>query len=276
MKTLRGKVAFYLEDVSTTAGKTIEFFLLSVNLFACALYVVRTYITDPVPPGLHHLEIAVVSVFIVEYILRFWVSKRKARFVFSFYSAVDILSILPVFFQAHPSGFLRAFRVIRILRFIRFFEHEEFFFGRLSALQLQVGRIIFTIVTIMFIYAGFILYAEGNWPGSNIITFADALYFAIVTFSTVGFGDITPVTFLGKLFTVLMILSSIILIPWQAGKLLRLLVSAEGNKKSVTCASCGLDRHDPDATYCKACGTVLFHDHSRHEGGTGISSDTKY
>ncbi len=263
MKKLKEKVAFYLDDCSTSAGKIIEISLLLVNLTACVLYVVKTYHeADELHAVLQGLEIGVVSIFIVEYLLRFWVSRHKLIHIFSFYAIVDLLSIMPIFFPAHETGFLRSFRVLRILRFIRFFEHEEFFFGRFSTFRLQVARVFFTIITIIFIYSGFIYYAESGLANSAIHTFADSMYFTIVTLTTVGFGDITPITQLGKLFTVLMILSGVVLIPWQAGRLVRLILSAEAHKKHVVCNSCGNDRHDPDATHCKLCGSVIYHEHS--------------
>jgi voltage-gated potassium channel len=266
MNTLRDKTAFYLRDSKTAAGKSVEFFLLSVNLAACVLYVVKTYQSgNRLYPVLHGIEVVLVGVFIVEYLLRLWISGHKLRFIFSFYAIVDLLSILPVFFPAHDAGFLRSFRVIRILRFIRFFETEDFFFGRVSAFRLQVARVVFTIITIVFVWAGFIFYAESGLENPALATFADSVYFTIVTLSTVGFGDITPMTGLGRLFTVLMILSGIIMIPWQAGKLVRLLLSAERHKKHVVCKSCGYDRHDLDASHCKMCGSVIY----QAPGGAG-------
>lgn len=258
MASLKEKVAFYLDDYTTPAGKAIELFLLLVNLLACALYVTITYQPlDELPEEMILLEVALVSVFIVEYVLRFWVAQRKLGYVFSFYAIVDLLSILPIFFEVHTAGFLRLLRVLRILRFTRFLENEFFFFGKLTRLQLQIVRTIFTLVTIIFIWAGFINYAETGVEGARIGTFGDAVYFAIVTLSTVGFGDITPSTGLGRLFTALMICSGVILIPWQASRLVQTLIAGGGHKRQFVCSRCGLKRHEPDANYCKACGTYL-------------------
>ena len=263
MKALKEKVEFYLDDCTTGWGKFIESFLLIINLAACVLYVVKTYNDADEPSAmLQYFETGIVSVFIMEYLLRFWVSSHKLIHIFSFYAIVDLLSIMPVFFPAHATGFLRSFRVIRILRFLRFFEHEEFFFGRATAFQLQVARIFFTIITIIFIYSGFIYYAESGLANPAMNTFADSLYFTIVTLTTVGFGDITPMTQLGKLFVVLMILSGVVLIPWQAGRLMRLFLSAEAHKKLVVCQKCGYVRHDQDAIHCKMCGSIIYHEHN--------------
>ena len=261
MTWLKEKVAFYLDDYTTPAGKVIEFFLLMINLLACALYVTITYQSlDELPEGMILLEVVLVSVFIVEYVLRFWVAQRKLSFVFSFYGIVDMLSILPIFFEVHTAGFLRLLRVLRILRFTRFLDNENFFFGRLTILQLQVVRTIFTLVTIIFIWAGFINYAETGVEGTRISTFGDAVYFAIVTLSTVGFGDITPSTGMGRLFTALMICSGVILIPWQASRLVQALIAGGRHKRQIICPHCGLKYHEPDADYCKACGSDLYLD----------------
>ena len=257
MNELKNKIRFYLNDSKTLTGKLIEVFLLLTNLAACAVYVAISYHGSDIPRGLIIAETGIACIFIIEYALRFWTKEHKLRFVFSLYSLVDILSIVPIFFNVHTTGFLRTIRIIRILRFVRFFETEEFFFGRISMLRLQVMRIAFTIVSIIFIWAGFIHYAESSRAGSSIVTFDDSLYYTIVTLSTVGFGDITPVTRLGRFFTLLLILSGMILIPWQAGRLVSLLVRRDSNRVRKACANCGLESHEPDALFCKSCGTRL-------------------
>ncbi len=258
MSRIKERVAFYLEDCSTTVGKLIELFLLVVNLAACVLFVVITYhALDEVPTSLVLLELGMVAVFTVEYLLRLWSAESKLRFALSFFGIVDLLSILPIFFQVHTLGFVRALRALRILRFTRFLETEAFFFGRLSRLQLQIVRVLFTIFTVMFIWAGFIHYAETGAPGGTIRNFGDAFYFAIVTLSTVGFGDITPVTEMGRWFTALMISSGVVLIPWQAGRLVQVLVEAGTHRNNIACPACALVGHAPDAGYCRACGSKL-------------------
>ncbi|MBW7998262.1 MAG: ion transporter [Candidatus Glassbacteria bacterium] len=258
MSRIKERVAFYLEDCTTTAGKLIELSLLTVNLAACVLFVIITYHSlDEVPAGLVLLELGMVAVFAIEYLLRLWTAELKLRFALSFFGIVDLLSILPIFFQVHTLGFVRSLRALRILRFTRFLESEVFFFGRLSRLQLQIVRVLFTIFTVMFIWAGFIHYAETGAPGGTIHNFGDAFYFAIVTLSTVGFGDIIPVTQTGRWFTALMISSGVVLIPWQASRLVQVMVETGTRRKNVTCRQCGLTGHEPDSSYCRLCGGEL-------------------
>jgi voltage-gated potassium channel len=263
MSRIKEQVAFYLDDCTTTTGKLIELALLTVNLASCALFVIITYhALDEVPTALVLLELGMVAVFTVEYVLRLWTAESKLRFVFSFFGIVDLLTILPIFFQVHTLGFVRALRALRILRFTRFLETEVFFFGQLSRLQLQIVRVLFTIFTVMFIWAGFIHYAETGAVGGTIRNFGDAFYFAIVTLSTVGFGDIIPATEMGRWFTALMISSGVVLIPWQAGRLVQVLVEASTKRNKVACPVCTMVGHASDATYCRACGSRL---HSRRK-----------
>ena len=82
------------------------------------------------------------------------------------------------------------------------------------------------------------------------------MYFSIVTMATVGFGDITPLSPLGKLVTVMMILSGIILIPWQIGKLIKAVILTH-TKVQTICSKCGLTHHDLKAIHCNRCGKKL-------------------
>jgi voltage-gated potassium channel len=91
----------------------------------------------------------------------------------------------------------------------------------------------------------------------NVQNFGDAFYFTVVAVSTVGFGDIVPVTQAGRLVTIAMIISGIILIPFQAARIFRAWLMTGREKKVLICPSCGLDRHDADARYCKKCGEGL-------------------
>lgn len=83
-----------------------------------------------------------------------------------------------------------------------------------------------------------------------------AVYFSIVTMTTVGFGDVTPLSEIGRLLTVLMILTGIALILWQLGDLMKQLIKT-ANQIEMPCVGCGLPFHDKDARFCKICGTPL-------------------
>ena len=130
--------------------------------------------------------------------------------------------------------------------------------GTITSVHLYVTRVLFTLVTIPFISAGFVYYAEqaeiSDTPMIN--NFFDAFYYSVVALTTVGFGDIVPVTTAGRAVTILMIAAGIVFIPWQVKDLLAHFVTTRA-KMYHRCTKCGLDYHDQDAKHCKQCGTQL-------------------
>lgn len=260
--SLKERVAFYLNDSTTISGKVIDLVLLFINLAACALYVVSTNYKGEPPVIIHTADVVVVSFFSIEYLLRVWSAEKKASYIFSFYGLVDLISILPSLITMSELRFLGGLKVLRMMRFLRFLENETFFFGKLSQLQLQAARTILTVFTILFVSSGFVLYFESYDSAHSIKTFGDSFYFCVVTLSTVGFGDMTPVTVGGRWVTVIMILGGAILVPYQAGKLVKVLLSETSGKNQVTCPKCGYIGHDYDASHCKACGAVIYQEYS--------------
>ncbi len=257
---LKDKISFYLDDSKTFAGKIVDLILVGVNIFACGLFVVDSYFPESLEI-LTVIEKVIVSIFIIEYLLRLWIAESKIKYIFSFYAIIDVISILPSIISLHNLRFLRGFKVLRILRFFRLLESEDFFFGHISRIKLQTIKTIFSIVTILFIAAGFIHYAEASSKLSQIKSFGDALYFSVITLSTVGYGDLIPITDLGRFVTVVMISFGAIIIPVQAGILINMLIKNSLNNKEVICKKCGLSKHDLDASHCKACGTVIFQEY---------------
>ena len=266
MKNIKKKIAFYLNDSETSAGKIVDLILLVLNIIAITVYVAETYFgkTNKTTHTIFLvLEIIIVSFFSIEYILRIISAEKKLKYIFSFYGIIDLVSILPSFIPGDELKFLRVLKVLRILRFLRFLETESFFFGKISKFRLQVIRTIFTVFTILFVSAGLIYSAEtiSKVPGYTIQTFGQAFYFTVTTLSTVGFGDFVPVSAWGMAFTAIMIMGGAILIPWQVGKLIRMLILGDSRKKETTCSKCGLIGHDMDASHCKACGNVVFQEY---------------
>ena len=129
-------------------------------------------------------------------------------------------------------------------------------FGQLNDSQLIIIRIVLTIFTIILIASGLIWSVENKVNPGQFSNIWEAMYFAIVTITTVGYGDITPISWQGRAITVAMILSGIALIPWQLGKLLKVLFM-EATKTKMSCKKCGLAEHDQDSNHCRICGTKL-------------------
>jgi voltage-gated potassium channel len=261
------KTIYYLDSNDSFLGRIIDLALTIVNLLACGLIVFESlYTSDTLwPQWLKLTEYCVVIVFIIEFLFRLITAKSKIKYIFSFYGIIDILSIIPSILTIDGFAFLRALKVLRILRFIRFLENETFFFGKISRIQLQALKTLFTVFTLIFVFSGLILFAEKNSINENvnISSFPNSFYYVVTTLSTVGFGDFITVSPLGRFFTVLMIMLGAVLVPWQAGKLIQMLIHYDSEKIDITCPKCGLIGHDRDASHCKACGSVIF---QKYEG----------
>jgi voltage-gated potassium channel len=254
---LRKTIGFLLEDIETPIGKTINLTITGLVLLSSAIFVAETY---PLPAilriPLDWLDKGILGIFAIEYALRLWCAENRWRYFFSLYSLIDLLAILPFLIGVFNVTFLRVLRWFRILRLIRFMEGKTIV-GYVSREDSAIfTRILLTLFIIIFVYSGLIYQVEHPINAEKFATFLDAVYFAIATMTTVGFGDVTPKSELGRLLTILMILTGIALIPWQLGDLVKRLVKT-ANQVEKPCPSCHLVLHDADARYCKNCGTAL-------------------
>ena len=226
----RETLQFYLIDCKTALGKTIDISIIVLNLFVCAILVIETYpVSEATRQLLWKMEVIIVLFFIIEYAARLYAPKSR------FKQLVDIF---------------------RIFRFLRFTADPVFFFGSLTLHVLEVARLFLTIFMIFFISSGLFFYVESG-INADVRTFGDAFYFTVVALTTVGFGDITPMSTGGRWVTVLMILSGITLIPWQVSRIVREWVHM-ASKKEIICPGCGLRYHDKEASHCKSCGHLIY------------------
>lgn len=256
----------HIDNYGTKYGVLMEGFFFLINFLAIALFVAETLkLSESSMNFIHISELVLVSIFIVEYAIRMWVAEKKIKHFFNIYSLIDLVAIVPVVVAFVNLGFVRIFRILRIfrvlramrvLRFQRALKSSHTIFGDLSETKLIIGRIILTIFTIIFVSSGFIWAIESRLNPEGFGTILHAMYFSIVTLTTVGYGDVTPISMWGKVVAVLMIISGVALIPWQVGKLIQAFVFSK-TKVKVVCSKCGLGHHDPDAVHCKLCGHVI-------------------
>lgn len=212
------------------------------------------------------LELAFTFLFTIEYVLRIWLTSRTLKYVTSFYGIIDLMAILPVylsFFIANTQLLsviraLRLLRVIRILKLGRYLAEAEFLRESIKASAAKIQIFLFTVLTIVLITGTLMFVVEG--PENGFTSIPVSMYWAIVTLTTVGFGDITPSTPLGQLMASLIMLLGYAIIAVPTG-----IVSSEMAKrkkpdhfeKLKSCTFCGFDRLEEGDSYCRKCGSEV-------------------
>jgi voltage-gated potassium channel len=254
--SLSEKIAVYLEDIETPLGMAVNLTVISLIFLSLVMFVTETYsLPESVEVWLHRIDFFILIIFALEYFIRCWCAGDKIKFVFSLFSVLDLLAIVPLFIGIMDTRFIRIFRWFRLLRIIRFISIETSLFRIQAEDSLILARISLILFSITFCYSGLIYQIEHQDHPEVFRNFFDALYFSIVTMTTVGFGDVIPLSETGRLLTILMILTGIILIPWQVSDLIKQLIKTTSPIRKI--CSCGLSLHDRDANFCKICGAKL-------------------
>jgi voltage-gated potassium channel len=211
------------------------------------------------------LEWFFTILFTVEYILRIIAVKKPLLYIFGFLGLVDLLAIIPMYLSIFLAGaqsllVLRALRLLRIFRIFKLthFLSEMSFLG--SALRSSAKKIsIFMLVVIaIVVILGSVMYlVEPAEQGFTSIP--ESIYWAIVTITTVGYGDIAPVTPTGKFIaSVIMLIGyGIIAVPTGIITTEMAMISRNKNRGHETCPACGREGHDDNAVFCKFCGEKL-------------------
>ncbi|MGB3492860.1 MAG: ion transporter [Elainellaceae cyanobacterium] len=255
--TARSHLSHYLEDLDKMPGQILNGVIAALVLLSSLIFVAETY---PLPPSvggvLRAVNIGILVIFSVEYLLRLWCADEKLQYVFSPYSLIDLVAIVPFFLGAIDISFVLILRWVRILKLLRFIQGHTIIGYISSEDSVILTRILFSLFAIVFVYSGLIYQVEHPNNGAEFHTFLDALYFAVATMTTVGFGDITPRSEVGRFLTILMIWTGIVVIPWQVGDLIKHVVRGMKQVKAP-CPACGTEFHSGDAEFCRRCGTSL-------------------
>lgn len=209
------------------------------------------------------LELAFTFLFTLEYILRVWLTSKTWKYVISFYGIVDLLAILPVYLSffianSHLLSVIRALRLLRVIRILklgRYLAEADFLRESLRASATKIQIFLFSVLTIVLIMGTLMFVVEG--PESGFTNIPVSMYWAVVTLTTVGFGDITPATPLGQLLASIIMLMGYAIIAVPTGIVTSEMARrrrAEHFEAFRACTHCGFERLEPKDNFCRNCG----------------------
>ena len=266
-QSAKDKLHRIIFEADTPAGRAFDVALIlsiSLSSFFIVLESVET-IQVRYGPLLTLIELFFLLLFVVEFLLRLYIVPRRGHYIFSFFGMVDMFSILPgiaaFFFPAvRYLMVIRIFRLLRLFRVFKLVRYMEESSTLLRAIRASRPKITVFLLTIFFIviFTGSLMYiVEGPENGFNNIP--ESMYWAIVTVSTVGYGDISPQTPLGKMLSALLMIVAYGIIAVPTGIITSELSNAARRKADglPSCHHCGASDHSPRARYCHQCGEKL-------------------
>lgn len=217
----KNKLKELIEDNSTIKGKYFDYFIQVLILFSLVCFSVETLPdnSESTIRFLHYSEIVTVVIFTAEYLLRIYVAKNKLKYIFSFFGLIDLIAILPFYLRfAIDLIALRAFRIFRVFRAFKLVRYNRAIHRfHLAAKIVKEEMVLFFMVSaiLIFLSAAGIYFFENEAQPELFKSIFHSLWWAIVTLTTVGYGDVFPITVGGKIFTffVLMVGIGIVTIP---------------------------------------------------------------
>jgi voltage-gated potassium channel len=253
-------------EAETPAGKWFD-----IVLIICISLSVLTVMLDSVSSVrarygqfLYAVEWFFTILFTVEYILRLLCVRKPTRYAVSFFGIIDLLAILPTYtslliFGSRHLSVIRILRVLRIFRVLKLGHHTKeaaLLRKALYASRRKILVFLFVVLTLVVIIGSVIYIIEGEENGFTSIP--RSVYWAVVTLTTVGYGDISPSTAPGQFLAALVMILGYSIIAVPTGIVTVELSQAYTDKStSQACPSCSAEGHDKDAEYCKFCGAKL-------------------
>ncbi len=263
---LQDKFYHIIFGTESTAGRWFD-----IALIAAILTSVMVILLDSIPAlhskhGDSYLQIEWIFTlfFTVEYMVRIWCSPNRRAYLFSIYGVIDLLAILPTYIaflvpEAAPLLIIRLFRILRIfrvLRLLKFMSEANVLAGALRASYRKLV-VFFSLMMIITTIFGCIIYVlEG--PANGFDNIPKSIYWAIVTITTVGYGDVVPVTVMGRAVSAVGMILGFAIIAVPTGIITAELATKINRERAQrNCRNCARAGHDADAAYCKYCGADM-------------------
>jgi voltage-gated potassium channel len=265
-RALRIKMHEVIFESDTPAGRAFDIVLLWAILLSVAAVVLESVgsVRAAYGPPLRVAEWTFTVLFTAEYLLRLLCVKQPLRYATSFFGVVDLLAVIPTYLSLFIGGaqallVLRALRLLRVFRIFklgRYLGEAKVLKKALHASRPKIIVFVGTVLTVVLIVGTLMYLIEGEANGFTSIP--RSVYWAIVTMTTVGYGDVTPHTFWGQLLASCLMIVGYGVIAVPTG--IVTVEIAEASRRSINthvCRSCAAEGHDADALHCKYCGAKL-------------------
>jgi voltage-gated potassium channel len=266
MYRLRQKIKKIIFGTDSPAGKLFDELLI----IAIVLSII-TVMLDSVDKFnkdygnyLYTAEWIFTILFSTEYFLRMYCIRRPLSYVFSFFGVIDLLSILPTYLSLFFPGtqvlsvirILRVLRIFRILKLVQYVGETKFLIKAILSSKRKIFIFFFTVINIVIILGSVMYLIEGEQSGYTSIPIS--IYWAIVTLTTVGYGDIAPLTPLGQAVSAFIMLIGYSLLAVPTGIITsELSIARENYEDSVSCDVCEIDGLDISSIFCNQCGSKI-------------------
>lgn len=265
--TWRERLYIIIFHTYTPAGKLFDTALLLLIMASLSVVMLDSVQAMHQRYGtwLYGLEWTFTALFAIEYVMRVVTSPRPREYVTSFYGLIDLLAVLPAFIALlFPDAqyfliirVLRMLRVFRVLKLAPYLSEADFLMVALSSSRQKITVFLLAICTLVTMFGTFMYVIEG--PANGFTSIPRSIYWAVVTLTTVGFGDMVPKTALGQTLAGMIMITGYSIIAVPTGIFTAELANAmRGSVIAHDCPRCRKPTHEPNSTYCNRCGNHLF------------------
>jgi voltage-gated potassium channel len=261
----RAKAHEVIFGADTPAGKAFDIALIVTILLSVVAVMLESVAPVRARYGsvLRVTEWVITILFTIEYILRLLCVGQPARYARSFFGVVDLLAILPTYISVIIPGaqalavvrVLRILRVFRVLKLVQYVDEARVLRQALWNSGRKILVFLFVVFTIVIMVGALMYLVEGEDAGFTSIPIS--MYWAVVTLTTVGYGDVAPLTAMGRFLSALLMIVGYGIIAVPTGIVTTELVRGQREITQHACHECSLEGHDPDAKFCKGCGAKL-------------------
>ena len=252
-------------EADTTAGKIFDVIIICLILLSIAVVALDSVksVREQFGSPIFYVEWFLTILFSIEYLLRVVAVRRPFRYILSFYGLIDLFAILPTYVSLFVPGtqYLLTIRILRLLRIFRILKLSAYVIeANVIGEALKASRrkivVFFTAILALVTVIGSMIYViEGEEHGFTDIP--TSVYWAVVTLTTVGYGDLSPKTPLGQAFASLVMILGYAIIAVPTGIVTAELSRSVRNYSTQVCPECNRQNHDSDASFCKYCGAKL-------------------